>query len=117
MSCGVSSAGIVGTDAAGTLSRLLSEPSGFPPGSPGRPPSTLLIVLVNVPSPGIDGSEAGAVETPSTDEPGAGAPRWASRSGVVGCSSVFRPTIARMSMCAGTLGAELLARNVVPLAW
>src|ERR1700733_16036871 len=112
MSWGVSSAGIVGTDAAGTLSFLCSEPSGFPAGRPGNDPRTLLIVVVSVPSPGIDGSDAGAADRPSTEEPGAGTPLWAFSSGVVGCSSVFSPTTSRMSRWAGTLGAELLARKL-----
>jgi hypothetical protein len=73
-----------------------------------------LIVLVSVPSPGIDGSDAGAVDRPSTEDPGAAAPRWAPASGVVGRSSVLSPTIASTSRCAGTLGAESLARNWVP---
>src|ERR1700729_191866 len=113
MSCGVSSAGIVGSDAAGTLSFPLS---GLTPGRPGSDPSTLVIVPASAPSPGIEGSDAGAVDRPSTLEPGAGTPLWAPVSGVVGWSSVFSPTIASTSRCAGTLGGVALARKLVPLA-
>ena len=114
MSCGVNSAGIVGTD--GPAGTLRCELSGLSPGRPGSDPSTFWIVAVSVLSPGIEGSDAGADERPSTDDPGAGAPRWAPSSGVVGCSSVFSPTIASTSRCSGTLGGVALARNVTPFA-